>query len=284
MPDTKTDVLEPHVNLDAAAREELQRHSIKKHDAAVILLHWFNVSIWVVELATGGALLAGDAYRIAPAWWRTFMIAVFGSPAMVLKVHITAGILWTLVLLVYGIFGFRKYLVPTISRYLIPDRDDLLWLKNRLLLILGKRVKLPPQGIYNGGQKLFGIAVYGGSFVIITTGFIMAFHLGSTTLVQWSILLHFLAVGGIFAGLFVHVYMGAVLPEERPAFYSMFTGRVPELYAYRHHYKWWRDYKTVEAAWREDLSRESAAETAAETAAESSAEQPDAEPDTKEPA
>jgi formate dehydrogenase subunit gamma len=262
MSPTETGVLEPHIKLDAAQRERLQRRVIKKHDTAVILLHWFNVTIWVVELATGGALLAGDAYRIAPEWWRTFMVALLGSPAMVLKVHVTAGILWTAVLLVYGIFGFRKYLLPTVSNYLIPDRDDLVWLKSRTLLILGKKVKLPPQGIYNAGQKLFGLAVYGGCAVIIFTGFVMAFHLGPTWLVQWSILFHFLAVGGIFAGLFVHVYMGAVLPEERPAFYSMFTGKVPELYAYKHHYKWWRRYKEVEQDWRQELEREAAADQA----------------------
>jgi formate dehydrogenase subunit gamma len=259
MPTPQSGLLEPHVPLDAVQREALQRRTIKKHDTAVILLHWFNAAIWSIELATGGALLAGPAYQIAPAWWRTFMIAVFGSPSMILKVHVTAGVIWTGVLLVYGIFGFRKYLLPTVSNYLIPDRDDLLWLKNRTLLILGKRVKLPPQGIYNAGQKLYGLAVYGGTAVIIVTGLIMAYHLGPPWLVQWSILFHFLAVGAIFSGLFVHVYMGAVLAEERPAFYSMFTGQVPELYAYRHHYKWWRRYKTIEERWREELEREAAA-------------------------
>ena len=127
-------IMDPHLPLDAPMREALQRRTIKKHDTAVILLHWFNVSVWVIELATGGALLAGDGYRIAPDWWRTFIVSLFGSPAMVLKVHITVGVIWTTVLLVYGIFGFKKYFMATITRYLIPDRDDFLWLKNRLLL------------------------------------------------------------------------------------------------------------------------------------------------------
>ncbi|MDY0001794.1 MAG: cytochrome b/b6 domain-containing protein [Polyangia bacterium] len=249
-------VLEPHITLDADEQEALQQRLIKKHDTAVILLHWFNACIWALELATGGALLAGDGYRIAPAWWRDFMISVFGSQGMILKVHVTAGIIWTTVLLVYGIFGFRKYLLRTVTNYLVPDRDDLRWLRSRLFLILGRPETLPPQGIYNGGQKLYGIVVYLGTAVIILTGFIMAHHIGPNWLVQWSILFHFLAAGGIFAGLFVHVYMGAVLPEERPAFYSMFTGKVPELYAYKHHYKWWRQYKETEAEWREELARE----------------------------
>jgi formate dehydrogenase subunit gamma len=258
-----SDIIEPHIALDAEQREALQRNTIKKHDTAVILLHWFNAAIWAIELATGGALLAGDDYRIAPEWWRDFVIAVLGSPGRVLDLHIAAGLLWATVLAIYGVFGFRKYLLATITNYLVPDRDDLRWVRLRVLRIFGRKVTLPPQGIYNGGQKLFGIAVYAGCLVIAVSGVIMAFHLGPQWLVQWSILAHFVAVGAIFAGLFVHVYMGAVLPEERPAFFSMFSGKVPELYAYRHHYKWWRQYKETEERWRADLAREAAADGAA---------------------
>jgi hypothetical protein len=47
--------------------------------------------------------------------------------------------------------------------------------------------------------------------------------------------------------------MGAVFPEERPALYSMITGMVNELYAYRHHFKWWRDVKLEDARWEREL-------------------------------
>ena len=82
------EIIDPNLPLDAEQREALQRRVIKKHDTAVILLHWFNAAIWLLELSTGGALLAGPGYKIAPDWWRTFMVSLFGSPAMVLKVHI----------------------------------------------------------------------------------------------------------------------------------------------------------------------------------------------------
>jgi hypothetical protein len=52
----------------------------------------------------------------------------------------------------------------------------------------------------------------------------------------------------------IHVYMGAVFPEEKPAFYSMITGVVDELYAYHHHFKWWRSVKIQEQAWRDELT------------------------------
>jgi len=56
-------------------------------------------------------------------------------------------------------------------------------------------------------------------------------------------------VTSVVAGLMVHVYMGAVFPEEKPAFFSMITGTVNELFAYSHHFKWWRTVKQEEAEW-----------------------------------
>jgi hypothetical protein len=60
--------------------------------------------------------------------------------------------------------------------------------------------------------------------------------------------------------------MGAVFPEEKPAFYSMITGAVNELYAYHHHFKWWREVKVQEQQWRDKLRAEEERESIEETA------------------
>jgi cytochrome b subunit of formate dehydrogenase len=41
----------------------------------------------------------------------------------------------------------------------------------------------------------------------------------------------------------IHAYMAAVFPEEKPAFFSMITGNVNELYAFHHHFKWWKEIR-----------------------------------------
>jgi cytochrome b subunit of formate dehydrogenase len=94
------------------------------------------------------------------------------------------------------------------------------------------------------------------------TGLIMTFHLGGAALVAWAMVLHFFAVGMVVSGLMIHVYMGAVFPEERPAFYSMITGMVNELYAYRHHFTWWRELKMQQREWERQIETESHAEDA----------------------
>jgi len=227
-----------------------QRH-IKKHHVAIMLLHWFNAIVWLSELATGAALIASPYFRIMPYWYIDMMESLFGSRANMLQFHIAMGITWVIVFLVYGIFGFRTYLAKQIfEKEIALDRDDINWLIIRALRILKKSDEpLPPQDSYNAGQKLFALLVYAMIPIIMITGLIMAFHLGSTALVGWAVVLHFAAVGLVVSGLIIHVYMGAVFPEEKAAFFSMLTGMVSELYAYRHHFKWWKDVKMQEQAW-----------------------------------
>lgn len=235
--------------------EAMAQRQIKKHHVAIILLHWFNATVWLTELATGAALISSPHFRIAPVWYIAIVQGFFGSRAHMLWFHIAVGITWICVFAVYGTFGFRTYLRrEVLQREIALDWDDFVWLIVRLLRILGRSDDpLPPQGIYNAGQKLFALMVYAMIPIVMLTGVVMAFHLGGTTLVAWAVVLHFVAVGLVFSGLMIHVYMGAVFPEEKPAFFSMITGMVNELYAYRHHFKWWKEVKMQEREWKQEM-------------------------------
>jgi len=234
------------------AREFSQRH-IKKHQVAIVLLHWFNAIVWAIELATGSALIVAPGYRFMPIWYLEMMEHLAGGRANLLRIHIAAGVAWTIVFLVYAVFGWRHYLHAEVLRKEVGlDSDDMVWLRVRLLKLVGRtKQELPPQGAYNAGQKLYALLVYSMVPSIMITGLVMAFHLTGPVFLQWAMLLHFVAAGMVVSGLLVHVYMGAVFPEEHPAFYSMITGTVDELYAYRHHFKWWREVKAEQTEWLE---------------------------------
>lgn len=234
--------------LSAAEADALSQRQVKKHDIAIMLLHWFNASAWLLELATGLALLSSDL-RVTPWWYIRILQDLFGSRANMLQFHLVVGIAWIVVFAAYGVFGFRTYLQKEVLRREISlDADDWRWLRARTLGILRLSDEpLPPQGIYNAGQKLFALMVYLMVPLIMTTGLVMALHLGSAVVVGWAAVIHFAAVGAVVSGLMIHVYMGAVLPEEKPAFFSMLTGNVNELYAYSHHFKWWREVSRVSA-------------------------------------
>jgi hypothetical protein len=221
---------------------------IKKHHVAIILLHWFNAITWLIELTTGAALIQSEHFRFVPVWFVVMITEVFGTRANLLRFHIAAGLTWITVFAVYAIFGWRTYFhQEVLEREVALDQDDFNWLRIRLLRILGRSgEQLPPQGIYNAGQKLFALMVYIMIPVIMGTGLVMAFHWGSMTVVGWAVVLHFTAVAVVVSGLMIHVYMGAVFPEEKPAFFSMITGMVPEEFAYKHHHKWWKEVKMLE--------------------------------------
>ena len=243
----------PLTSDQAAAMAQQQ---IKKHHVAIVLLHWFNATTWLLELATGAGLIVSPYYRFAPIWYLQMMEGIFGSRANMLRFHIAVGLSWITVFLVYAIFGFRNYLHTEVLQHEIGlDADDLRWLKIRTLLLLGRTDEpLPPQGVYNAGQKLFALLVYSAIPVIMLTGLTMTFHWFGTVIVAWAMVLHYFAVGLVVSGLMIHIYMGAVFPEEKPAFYSMITGVVNELYAYHHHFKWWREVKVQEQRWRDELT------------------------------
>jgi formate dehydrogenase subunit gamma len=107
--------------------------------------------------------------------------------------------------------------------------------------------------------------------VVMLSGLVMAFRVLPTWAVGWAVVFHFAAVGAVVSGLMVHLYMGAVFPEEKPAFFSMITGNVNELFAYSHHFKWWRETMLARQEWdtRHDaeLARRAAAEAAPDTPA-----------------
>lgn len=245
------------VLLSAEQARELSQSQIKKHQVAIVLLHWFNAMVWAIELATGSALIVAPAYRFMPIWYLKLMDSLAGDHANLLRIHIAVGVIWSIVFIVYAIFGWRHYLHTEVLRKEVGiDADDIQWLRIRLLHMLNRsQEELPPQGAYNAGQKLYALMIYSMVPIIMLTGWMMAARLLPPVLIQWSMLLHFVAVGMVVSGLMIHVYMGAVFPEERPAFYSMITGTVDELYAYRHHFKWWREVKLQQAEWQAELSR-----------------------------
>lgn len=236
---------------------------IKRHTKLSIFLHWFNAACWVFLLATGIGLIKNPNLQPLGTWWTDFMWGLFGSGEILLLVHEICGLIWAGVFLLYGIFGWRKAVFPFIKEiFTFSPVRDLLWLvKKGVLMTLGSKVlrmlgsflatnglnkeiiepRVPDQGFYNVGQKLFAIPSVLGGILIALTGIIMwlsNIYLTQTELVRWAILLHFVTVGLVFAGLLIHIYMAAIAAGERPAFISMFTGTVPEDYALHHHRLW----------------------------------------------
>jgi formate dehydrogenase subunit gamma len=276
----RTDAIPAYATpLTAEQATNMLQLRIKKHHVAIMLLHWFNAFVWLFELVTGLALVSSPYFRVVPEWFVSIVEGVFGSRSNMLEFHVTLGLVWIFVFLVYGIFGFRTYLgAEVLKKEIALDRDDFRWLIVRTLRILGRsKEPLPPQGSYNAGQKLFAFMIYAMIPLVMISGLIMSFQLFSPAVVGWAIVVHFAAVGAVVSGLMVHVYMGAVFPEEKSAFFSMVTGTVDELYAYNHHFKWWREVKLAQREWEHE--RDQGPSSAADSGAPAPADVPQSEPE-----
>jgi formate dehydrogenase subunit gamma len=232
---------------------------IKRHTKVTIFMHWFNAFCWFFLLATGLGLIKNEDLQLMGGWWSNFMRSLFGSGETLLLAHEICGLIWVSVFLMYVIFGSRKYVIPFLKQiFTYSVSTDSKWLiKKNIQMTLGYKwlqrlgfsPKIPDQGFYNVGQKMFAVASVLGGIVIAVTGLIMFLSdilLSNTTLVQWAIVIHFVAVLMVTGGLLVHIYMAAISPDERPAFFSMFTGSVPEEYAEHHHKLWYDEIKEAE--------------------------------------
>lgn len=238
-------------------REEVINMQIRRHDKVNIVMHWFNSVCWIFLLATGLGLIKNQGLQITGGWWADLMRGIFGSGETLLAFHVGVGFIWSIGFILYGIIYIKKHVIPFVKEvFTVSPAKDFMWLiKKGIYMTMGTKMlkrlgfdpELPDQGFYNVGQKMFAVPSLLGGIVIAVTGFIMVASdkwLTNTAIVQWAILIHFIAVILVFAGLFVHVYMAGVAAGEKPAFISMFTGNVPEDYAEHHHKLWYKKAKS----------------------------------------
>ena len=235
---------------------------IRRHTRAGILIHWFNAICWFFLLATGLGLIRNPDLNPIGAWWPNLMRTVFGNGENLLAAHWIAGLTWAGVWLIFIIAGLLRHTLPFLRQmitFTLPRDVEWLIKKNiqmlvgyklmaALVALIGWNGRIPDSEYYNAGQKAAAIPLILGALVLLVTGLIMVasnryLNPADVPLVQWSILIHYITAGLTLAVLFVHIFMASISREERPAFWSMFTGTVPATYARHHHRLWYEQVK-----------------------------------------
>ncbi len=258
--------------IPVAEQKRLRTKMLKKHNVANIITHWFNVASWLMLLPSGIAIISSPRLGITPIWMQEWFRNMFGGTANLITFHYTVGFVWIFILLFNVFVGWRKYFVPFAVKRMLMDQDDIKWMMIKPLQMLGlkKGEPLPPQDAYNAGQKVYSYFVLLGTAGIMVSGPVMVLKdLFPPVIKQIAQPVHFLSVFMIVAWLFIHVYMGAIFPEEKEAFFSMFNGKVSAWYAKNHHAKWYWEKVAEEMDWEDDVNRKVEAE--ANTAHEGSA-------------
>ena len=199
---------------------------LPRHKKGFIICHWLNGISFLMLFLTALPLYIpsfGDFYRaVGPhnlQLLHRFFACVFIATPFV------------------GLFIAREGYKRLFSEALHFTKDDIEFQKKFPAELVGGEPDLPPQGFYNGGEKMNILLQMGLWCVLVASGLVL--WLGTSlpqSLQAWAIPIHAIAGGCGFAAALGHIYLAlGVNPES---FQGMKDGTVKTEYAVHHHGKW----------------------------------------------
>ncbi len=153
--------------------------------------------------------------------------ALFGGFNTMKTVHNWLGVAFILSLL----YSLHHYLIDALEY----DADDLQWFKVAGGY-LSHKVKVPPMGKYNPGQKLYYLAVVVFGMTITISGFGLWFFQSNATVMLYSHLIHNISFCVFVIAVPVHIYLGTL--ANPGTFQIMVNGMMPLKDAQKKHPKW----------------------------------------------
>jgi formate dehydrogenase subunit gamma len=190
---------------------------IRKSSVGEVVNHWILAGSCILLIITGYAFL----FHIEA------ISSVFGGFETMKTVHNWGGVVFTLSLLISTI----HYLKDAFEY----DADDLQWFKVAGGY-LSHKVKVPPMGKYNPGQKLYYLGIVGAGIAIALSGFAIWFLKDNTTLMLISHLVHNVAFCVFIIAVPVHIYLSTL--ANPGTFQIMVTGMLPLSEAKKKYPKW----------------------------------------------
>jgi len=229
---------------------------IKVRDMKTIRLHWFNAFCWLVLILSGFGIVSGDFIRLVPAAWPEFMQGMFGGNENLVLTHGIIGITWAVVFALFILFNGKSVVFPFLKQVLVLTPmaaiKDTWSMVVTLMKLFGlmKNTPIPPQGRYNGAQRLLGTMIIFCSLAIAGTGLYLffgpmmfSFSESSTygTIFRWALTIHAASVLLVIIGLVAHIYFAVV--EEPESLEAMKSGNVSLEFVKHHNELWYEELK-----------------------------------------
>ena len=190
---------------------------VRKSSVDEILNHWILAGSCILLMITGFAFL----------FHMEAVASVFSGFNTMKEVHNWGGVVFTLSML----YSMRHYLKDAFEY----DADDAQWFKVAGGY-LSHKVKVPPMGKYNPGQKLYYLAVVGAGIAIALSGFAIWFMKDNGTIMLLAHLVHNVAFCIFVLAVPVHIYLGTL--ANPGTFKLMVSGTLPLEEAKRRYPKW----------------------------------------------
>jgi len=210
-----------------------QSERIRRFTLGTRLLHWLNALPFIALLITGLLIYLPAVKAVS-----------FGAYRFVPLLHVIFGIAWMLApLALLAVLRRRRAVLDDVAGSLTPARGDVDWLRYASLTLLGARVRQPPTGKYNAGQKLNSWYWILASTALALTGVVLAVNFFTkrvfdAAFVERVFPLHELVALISLAPLAGHLYLTLINRATRPSLPGMITGEVDAAWAAEHHSAW----------------------------------------------
>mgnify|MGYP001175620120 CR=1 FL=1 len=205
------------------------------------IAHWTLALPFLFLLATGLLLYVPRLKAIHVGGYRLLPL-----------LHVIAGLaLIVALVVVYLLQPGRRALYRDLRRLVQLGPGDLAWLRYAGYALLGARVRQPPTGKFNAGQKANGLASAVFTSGLIATGSVLAVNfftkaVFSTRFVEQVYPLHDLFTIVAIPVVAVHIFFATLNPSTRPSLRGMLDGRVDRAWARKHHDRWAAEVEAVE--------------------------------------
>lgn len=190
---------------------------VRKSSSDEIINHWTMAVSCILLIISGyGFLFKLEAVG-----------ALFGGFDTMKTVHNWLGVVFIVSLL----YSMRHYLKDALEF----DADDRQWFKVAGGY-LSHKVKVPPMGKYNPGQKLYYLAIVAAGIAIALSGFAIWLIQDNAGLILFAHLVHNVAFCIFIIAVPVHIYLGTL--ANPGTFQIMVNGMVPLEVAKKRYPKW----------------------------------------------
>lgn len=216
---------------------KLEKERVQRFGKTAITAHWAH-SLTFFALALTGMIIYFDSFK--------FLAPLFGGiqgARLVHRVMAVGFIVLPIISLIANFRGFLQWMIDVTYW----GKNDIGFLKKFPKEFFGFHVEMPPQGRFNGGEKINSILQVIGCTVLALSGIIIWFKgIFPLGMIRLALPIHDLAFILTFTAALGHMYMALGLPSSNHAIKGMLTGFIDGEFARTQYPLWYQKLKKEE--------------------------------------
>ena len=205
----------------------IDKKYVPRHEKTFAMCHWLNAFAFFMLFLTALPLYS-DTF--------SFMYKIFGDKTL-MYAHRVFGVMFIMTPIVGFILARKGYIIMLREIFSFGKRD-MEFMKKFPAELIGKDPGMPPQGFYNGGEKMNIALQLALSVVLVASG--LTLWLGDSflpaTITAYAIPVHSIAGAVCFAAALGHIYLAAGVNPD--SLHGMTDGTIKASYAAHHHGAW----------------------------------------------